>query len=269
MDIYHGYHVAPQLFPTKEEIGIARQTGKHRLLMENWKPEDGHTWAQVAKGSSDAQIDREAAYLKATYTAKFFLAVHHEPENEINATAGSGFTATDYRAMFRHVVLRLRNDGVRNAVTVMDYMGDPTWGAKPWFRDLYPGDDVVDWVAADPYACVRVDNCGDFAGLVNRRYGSSSSWPGFYKWSTTNHASKPIMIAEWGVFEHTSDPSKKAAFFRSVMSELGNFPKIKALVYFDSPHASRGDTRVTSSPVSLAAFRQLVDLPALLKVHLP
>lgn len=269
MDIYHAYHVAPQLFPTKPEIGIANQAGKHRLLLENWKPENGHTWAQVANGASDSVIDKEAAYLKSTYTNKFYLAIHHEPENDVNASPGSGNTASDYRAMFRHVVQRLRGDGVHNAVTVVDYMGDPDWSSKPWFNDLYPGDDVVDWIAEDPYACVRAGKCGDFAGMVNRKYGAKSPWPGFYTWATTKHPSKPIMVAEWGAFEHSETPNDKPAFFKSAMSELANFPKIKAVVYFDSPHAPRGDTQVNSSPSALSAFRQLVDLPSLLQVILP
>lgn len=269
MDIYHAYHVAPQLFPTKAEIGIANQAGKHRLLLENWKPEAGHTWAQVANGASDSVIDKEAAYLKSNFTEKFYLTVHHEPENDVNATAGSGNTAADYRLMFRHVVQRLRNDGVKNAVTVVDYMGDPDWSSKPWFNNLYPGDDVVDWIAEDPYACVRAGKCGDFANMVNRRYGANSPWPGFYTWATTKHPSKPVMIAEWGAFEHTETPNDKPAFFRSAMSELANFPKIKALVYFDSPHAPRGNTEVNSSASALSVFRQLVDLPSLLKVILP
>ncbi len=270
MDIFHVYHRAPQLFPTKAEISVARQSGNHRLLLENWKPEAGHTWAQVANGASDAQIDREASYLKSTYRAKFFLTIHHEPENDVNQNAGSGYTAANYRSMYRHVVRRLRADGVHNAVTVMDYIADPTWGSKSWFNSLYPGDDVVDWVAADPYACVRAGHCGDFAGMVNRTYGpKTASWPGFYNWATTKHPSKPVMIAEWGVFEHSGYPMEKPAFFKSAMNELGNFPRIKALVYFDSANAPRGNTEVNSTSMALSAFKQVAGLPSLLKVVLP
>ena len=133
--------------------------------MENWKPELGNTWAQVAAGvpAVDQEIDNEAAYLKTVYTKPFFLSVHHEPENEIIATPGSGYTAADYAAMYRHVVLRLKADGVTNAIFVMDYMGYFKWGLQSWFNDLYPGDDVVDWIAYDPYSTAG----GTFATMVN------------------------------------------------------------------------------------------------------
>ena len=46
----------------------------------------------------------------------------------------------------------------------------PTWGDKSWFNTLYPGNDVVDWLAEDPYIIGPkgswYDN--DYAGLVNR-----------------------------------------------------------------------------------------------------
>ncbi len=153
-DLLHYYHVGAGNFPTPLEISRSLENGQHRVLLENWKPELGRTWAQVAAGDPavDAEIDDEANYLRNNYTTPFFLAVHHEPENEIIASEGSGYTAADYAAMYRHVVLRLKADGVTNAVFVMNYMGSPNWGEKSWFNDLYPGDDVVDWIAEDPYS---------------------------------------------------------------------------------------------------------------------
>src|SRR5437879_4580997 len=41
VDIYHGYHSGPQLFPTASEIGLARESGKRRMLILNWKPDVG------------------------------------------------------------------------------------------------------------------------------------------------------------------------------------------------------------------------------------
>ena len=140
-DVLHFYHSGTQLFPSASDIAMSTGDGKNQLLMENWKPELGNTWAQVAAGvpAVDSEIDNEAAYLKATYTKKFFLSVHHEPENEIIATAGSGYTAADYAAMYRHVVLRLKADGVTNAVFVMDYMGYSKWCEQSWFSHPLPG----------------------------------------------------------------------------------------------------------------------------------
>ncbi len=71
--------------------------------------------------------------------------------------------------MYRHVALRLRADGLTNAVLVMNYMGAVKWGVADWFGELYPGDDVVDWIAYDPYASASAGFYdGDFADMVNR-----------------------------------------------------------------------------------------------------
>jgi len=259
-DLLHYYHAGAATFPTASEVARAQQGGKNRLLLENWKPEQGRSWAQVAAGDPtvDAAIDNEAGYLKSHYWGKFFLTIHHEPEDEVNPAAGSGYTAQDYRAMFRHVVQRLRADGVSNAVTVMDYMGAPKWGSQSWFSDLYPGDDVVDWIAEDPYSIgSSAPWRTDFAGLVDRRDGSS--FPGFYTWATGNHPGKPIMLAEWGVTEDPQDASAKANFFGSMVGELRSFPAIKALVYWNAPSfpaLGDGATRIDSSGAALAAFRQ-------------
>ena len=94
------------------------------ILFLNWKVGYGTKWANVAQGEQDARIDKLSTYIKANYTDKFFMAMHHEPENDVVATAGSGMTAKDYAAMFRHTVQRLRANGVNNAVFVVAYMND-------------------------------------------------------------------------------------------------------------------------------------------------
>ena len=55
------------------------------MLLLNWKVAYGTTWAKVAAGGQDARIDKWAAYVKANYDQKFFLALHHEPENDVDA----------------------------------------------------------------------------------------------------------------------------------------------------------------------------------------
>jgi hypothetical protein len=258
-NLLHYYHVGSATFPTALEISRSHDNGQNRVLLENWKPELGRSWAQVAAGDPvvDAEIDHEASYLQSNYTSPFFLAIHHEPENEVIPTNGSGFTASDYAAMYRHVVNRLRADGVRNAVFVVDYMGAPKWGEQSWFNDLYPGDDVVDWIAEDPYS---VGSGGvwrsDFAGTVNRTDGSS--WPGFYTWATTAHPGKPIMLAEWGVTEDLSNPAAKATFFTTMAAQSQQFPDIKAFVYWSAPGSRPATaTLIDSDPAALSAFRLL------------
>lgn len=257
-DVLHVYHRGSELFPTPAEVRLARDPARPRLLMINWKPSLDRTWAEIAGGALDGRIDRLAAHLRRTFPERFFLTLHHEPENDVDPSSGSGMQATDYAAMFRHVVLRLRAGGVRNAVVVMTYMGAPNWAAETWFEDLYPGDDVVDWVAMDPYADDRVQ---DFDGLVNKTRKEYPQWPGFYRWMQARFPGKPVMVAEWGVFERPRDRAFKRRFFESVRTQIKRYPQIKALLYFDSPQAPRGDTSFDSDQGADRAFSELARDP--------
>ncbi len=125
--ILHLYHKGDEMFPTAAEIAVANQPGHKRVLLINYKPDWGTTWAKVAAGAQDARIDKLAAYIKSHYTANFWMAVHHEPEDEVDNAAGSGMTAKDFAAMFRHTVQRLRADGVTNVRFTVIYMGYQGW----------------------------------------------------------------------------------------------------------------------------------------------
>jgi beta-mannanase len=227
--------------------------------LENWKPSTSANWAQIANGAADGNIDRLATYIKANFRQPFFLTVWHEPENDVNPTAGSGMTAKDFHDMFRHTVLRLRADGVTNAVTVANFQSYPAYSATDWWADLYPGDDVVDWVAEDSYNQGYTDGgkmSGDFAATVNK---PKDAWTGFYNWAHANHPDKPVMLAEWGVFERADSPGRQAWFFDDVKAHLADFPQLKAMVYFDSPQAPKGSTNFDQDAGAPAAFKSLIN----------
>ena len=265
--IYHAYHGGiRQLFPTPQEIAIARQPGRHRVLFLNWKPEAA-SWAAIARGDrrTDAFLDRLAAHIRQTFPEQFFLAVHHEGENDVRTRAGSGYTARDYAAMFRHVVKRLRAHGVTNMVTVLVHMTYVPHATQSWFGQMYPGDDVVDWIGFDTYAYSEPGyGHGDFTQVFNRKIDGPGrrAWPGFYTWAVTRHPGKPIMIAEWGVWSSRRDTAYKVDFYRQLGSEVRRFPKIRAMVQFETPHNQKGqDSSVDSTPAALRAYRTLGQLP--------
>jgi beta-mannanase len=162
-------------------------------------------------------------------------------------------TAADYAAMYRHVVLRLRFRGVANAIFVMDYSATAGFGTKSWFPRLWPGDDVVDWVGYSAFGPAGTS----LSSLVNR---ASSKWPGFYTWATTTHPTKPLMLAEWGIYGSTS-ATAKAASFASVAAEVPQFPLIRAFVYEEFGSTSTG-TRPDTDAAGLAAFGALGQNPS-------
>jgi hypothetical protein len=258
--ILHVYHRGDEMFPTPAEIAKANESGHKRVLLINYKPDWGTTWAKVAAGAEDGRIDKLSAYIKSHYSGTFMLALHHEPENEVNTTSGSGMTAKDFAAMFRHAVQRFRADGVTNAKFTVIYMGYQGWAEQSWFNDLYPGDDVVDWIGFDPYSYAKSDGTsyGDLDHLVNATT-APNRFPGFYTLMVQQHPNKPLLVSEWGVFENTSNTGLKAQMFLNIASQLQSHPAIRAMVYFDSPQAPKGDTRIDSSSAALAAYRTLSD----------
>lgn len=259
--IFHAYHRGDERFPTKSEIAMTRDPAHPRVLLLNWKVAYGSTWAGVARGDMDDRIDAFAERAKA-YGQKFFLALHHEPENDVVARPGSGMQAADFAAMYRHTILRLRADGVTNVVNVVAYMGNERWMAQRWWPDLYPGDDVVDWMGLDSYVSVeRGYHFGFFGDLLDR--APTGGGQGFYDWATTRHPGKPMMLAEWGAYHRVGRPADKSAVFDSVLPELATRPAIKALVYFDTKHDASGDRDISidSTRDSLASFRRLAASP--------
>ena len=256
--VYHAYHRGTELFPTAAEIEVARQTVSRRILFLNWKPLAA-SWASVADGDLDTYLDRLARHIRENFPEPFFFTIHHEPENDVRPVAGSGWTAHDYAAMFRHVVERLRANGVTNLVTVMAYMAYVPWNTKSWFEELYPGDDVVDWVAWDTYAYSEPGyGYGDFAEMMNRRSSSRPAWPGFYNWAAFRFPDKPLMVAEWGVWHSHANIEHSPWFYDTVGQQIQLFPRVKAMVYFDTPHNQQGwDSRVDVTPESLEAYRRL------------
>jgi PKD repeat protein len=264
------------LWPRSSEIGLAREQGKRRLLYMHWKPGDDMSFADVAAGRADRRIDRQAAYLKANFTEKVFVALNHEMEPEVNPAAGSGRTAADFAAMHRHVHDRFAAQGVDNIVWVVTYMGFPRWVTQPWFDQLYPGDAYTDWVAWDPYSATD-NGYRDYGGLLNTTSGSRDpAFTGMYNKLTKLHPGKPLMLSEFGVFHTPGKPgavaTRKADFYDSVAAQLDRYPAIKALVKFDTEYDDFNnngyDISTFNNPTNLAAFKRLSANPGLVNPDL-
>ncbi|GIJ65076.1 hypothetical protein Vau01_125920 [Virgisporangium aurantiacum] len=261
--IYHTYHRGDELFPTKAEIAMANEAGRSRVLFTNWKVGYGTKWGKVAAGEQDARIDKLSAYIKANYGKdKFFMAVHHEPENDVSTVAGSQMTAKDYAAMVRHTIGRMNANGVTNVVFVMAYMNVEKWNDSPWWADLYPGNDVIDWVGVDSYVNAQPKGFhnGDFTYLMNRT--GKTAFPGWYNWAVTT--GKPVMVAEWAVYECKTacSPEEKAKIHAKVVEQMKAMPAIKAMVTFDTASDQQGlDMRIDSTPQALASFKKIAADP--------
>jgi len=233
--VLHFYQRGSDPFPTPEHRALANRPGRPpSILYFNWKPAPDLTWRQIADGEADRAISSVARRL-GEHPDRMFLTIQHEPENDVIDEPGSGMTPADYVAMYRHVVARLRELDVDNVVFVMGYMGFERWATM--VDALYPGDDVVDWIAYDPYGFESVDT---FEKLLNEPNGDG--WPGFYQWAIAKSPGTPIMLAEWG-FDTARNPSAAGALSDATQTLARQFPDIKALVYWND-RGERVDPRL-------------------------
>jgi hypothetical protein len=258
--IYHAYERSDdRLFPTADQIALTEDPEHPRTLFINWKPQMAK-WAEIAAGDPevDAFLDRLAEHINANFDKPFFFTVHHEPENDVVARPGSGMEAKDYAAMYRYVIERLRAHGVDNLVSVMNYMGFLKWVEVPWHDDLYPGEDVVDWIGLSGYGqTLKDDGRFDFGELLDTAH-PAYGWPGYYHWVAEQHPDKPMMLAEWGVFTDDDHPGHQQTVFEAAMQQMAHYPRLKAIVYFSSPNAEGRNSEVDQDADALEAFRTLM-----------
>jgi hypothetical protein len=133
----------------------------------------------------------------------------------------------------------------------------------PYF---YPGDEYVDWVAADGYNWgVSKRNQGDRWRQVLEIFDEFMVF--------ARQHPKPIMIGEYGAQEQNEDPEAKPEWMRHAHDVLINKPKtadckhcgafsdVAAVVYFDVDYGSHGDWRIMSSEQTLLAFKEASDDP--------
>jgi len=273
--IAHFFHRDGRTFPDVDEQLFAGQQQPPGVLFGNVKPGwvapgEFISWADVASGGADAYLDEIATSIIA-FDKPVFLAIHHEPEDDVIASAGSGFTANDYVAMYQHVVDRVDATIAREGspsmgypIWVWDLTGYPRW--ESLWPQLYPGDRYVDWVGYNPYL-QEPAGC-DFSCVANRTYDNYPDWPGFYDWAVEQFPGKPLMLGEWGVRESTleGEGRAKAEVLLSAPELLApRFPELKALIYFNDGKALTDPTssRIETSQAALNAFRKMVDDPYL------
>jgi len=237
--------------------------GPHAIPHVRWKIDSGGaSWATVASGARNADIDNFCTGI-SSYPWKVFLTIYHEPEDNVGDMAG--MTKADYVAMWQHVRDRVEShNGVTNVVWVLNYVGYSGWavnGAGKGFEDLYPGDDVVDWIAWDPYTGTNNRPLGLF---LNENTANVSGWTGFYNWATSNHPNKPLMLAEFGMGINTgngglTNADEQAKLITNFGVGANEYPAIRA---WQQWHAvGTRDYQQSPYPVSVSALKGVLALP--------
>jgi hypothetical protein len=251
VDIVHTYHPAGKQrpFDLKQPLGQTERAyaAQGRIPLVNYKP--AADWAAVARGDYNEQIKEVAALVK-TVPGKVMINLFHEPENDVRVSAscrtkvGSDTdpknSPADYRAMWR-VVRKLFEDAT-NVIWVMNYMTLPDFECL--VPEMWPGDDLVDWVAYDAYSSDGTANeITRFAAVLTNQQDCSVDPDTGAK--RRCYLDKPWMLAEFGVRPAYASQAQARAFYGNVSTMLDNneVPNLRALVIFDSA-ADNGNFQV-------------------------
>ncbi len=130
-------------------------------ITEHWNPGG---LSGIVNGQYNANIDKLAMFCKKYSSKKIYLRIGYEFDGRWNSqdksegspSSGGYHKTGEYKAAFRHIVERMRGQGVTNvayvwqgSASLVDDVADRQWGGqttKENIEDWYPGDDVVDWV---------------------------------------------------------------------------------------------------------------------------
>jgi Glycosyl hydrolase family 26 len=233
--------------------------------MVTWEPWAGDgpdpAWSlrrAILSGAHDDYIDGWARGL-AAYGGPVLLRFAHEMHDQPRypwAVGVNGNTADDYVAAWRHV----------RAIFARYPTANVKWGWSPQtlgdaseavhearYRAVYPGDDQVDWLGLDVF------NTGpglDWGAPRWRSFGEMLSTP--YA-ALTSIADKPVVLAEVGSSEQGG--SKADWISQALTRELSQFPRVRALVWFDVAKQHEDAWTVGSSQAAYAAWLAAASQP--------
>lgn len=215
------------------------------VTWEPWSPGDGpdqprFALARIASGEHDAYVSAFARQVRdwGGPVAVRFLHELNAPHYPWGAGV-NGNTPEQAQQAWRHVRALFEEQGADNVVWT--WCVDATSAATSEIAPLYPGDEVVDWVAVDGY------NWGDSQPWSGWRSPEEVFGPTLEELATLSD--RALLITETGSAEGGGD---KAAWIRDLF-RTAEAHGVRGVVWFD--HEKEADWRVASSSASMQAFR--------------
>lgn len=214
LHVYHTYARSGS-----EIKNLLAATPKGTIPLINFKP--GGTmgpneYKAILAGSRNSSIKEAAAAAKA-YGKRFFFSPMHEPENDDKVAPYVG--DADYAKAYKYVIDMMKANGANNIVVVWNMMGAEKWMGR--YNTLYPGDNVVDWIASDPYSHKSTDSLNNFHSVKQ-----------FYAWASPHN--KPMMWAEWGLDAAVGSATGTRFFSKAGIDAVQQeMPLLKAMIYWN------------------------------------
>jgi len=157
-----------------------------------------------------------------------------------------------FKKAYRHVVDRVRAAGADNIIWVF-HVNNYSYPLDDWndFKQYYPGDAYVDWLAMSTYGKqFRHDPWISAFDAMTYAYDDLCSI----------NPDKPVMLAEWGIGEFPESGNKASWISEAFQTMKTRFPRLKAAVYWNerwqNDDGTYSNLRVTSSETALEAYRK-------------
>lgn len=222
-------------YPT--DSNNARNHGSYPMI--DWSPSDSGLYGgsttqptlslgTIIAGNWDSYIDSWAAQV-ATWGHPLFIRLMWEMNGDPGwfpwSESVNGNSAGQYVTAWRRIVTRCRAAGATNITWF--WCPNTLYPGSQDLAELYPGDDVVDWVGCDLY------NWGTTGGHneTNVPFATrmSQTYDAVYALAS---ATKPFMLGEWGCTETLGN---KPAWLTDALTQAsqGVYPNLRGLVYFN------------------------------------
>ncbi|GAB3245020.1 glycoside hydrolase family 26 protein [Kineosporia babensis] len=174
----------------------------------------------VASGMFDPQLESYAEAIADSGAERVLIRYAFEMDGALNRDwVRSG---PDFIRAWQHV--RSKFEGLP-----VEWVWSPNApafdGTNGGVDQYWPGDDQVDWIAADGY---------NFYTCADHRYWKSFDeiFTPFLEWAESKE--KPLMLAEFGSLRDPEQPARQAEWIADSVSRASTHPQLKALVYFNS-----------------------------------
>ncbi|CAK0744083.1 mannan endo-1,4-beta-mannosidase [Gammaproteobacteria bacterium] len=162
-----------------------------------------------------------------------------------------------YKRAYRYVVDRVRARGATGIAWVFQSNGYSIPRA-PWNRvaEYYPGPDYVDWLGMSAYG----------KQFANEQWASpAEAMDHPYQEITSVDATKPVILAEWGVGEFPKSGSKAQYVHDALELITSRYSRIRAAVFWhehwQNEDGSFSDLRINSSQGAVEEYRRGIAKP--------
>ena len=205
------------------QLQVIRSNGRRPFVtIEPW-PDRTITFlssallGDVAAGKYDQRIQALALEISA-FRAPVPLSWGHEMENVTGRYPWASHNAALYREAYRHFVATCRLSA-NNIVFVWSPVGDKG------LERYWPGQQYVDYVGLSVFEFPAFDR--DFYHQTTRSFHDQMT----EKYARVAKYQKPIVISECGV---TGSKEYQLSWLSGALRDLGNYPLLEALIYFDA-----------------------------------